>query len=98
MHPADDPLLIRPRKPRPAEIIRATLSSALASLKGSLMALLPIVLVIAFFQLVVLQQPIPNLGEILIGALLVLAGLALFVRGLELALFPIGEELSLIHI
>lgn len=94
MHPADDPLLIHPRKPRPAEIIRATLSSALASLKESLMALLPIVLVIAFFQLVVLRQPIPNLGEILFGALLVLAGLALFVRGLELALFPIGEEMA----
>lgn len=56
--------------------------------------LAPIVAVIAFFQLVILQQPIPNLGEILYGTLLVLLGLALFVRGLELGLFPIGESLA----
>lgn len=58
------------------------------------MALLPIVLVIAFFQLIVLQQSIPGLGQILRGAVLVLVGLALFVRGLQMALFPIGEELA----
>ncbi len=58
------------------------------------MALLPIVLVIAFFQLIVLRQPIPRLGEMLWGALLVLLGLALFVRGLQMALFPIGEEMA----
>ena len=58
------------------------------------MALLPIVLVIAFFQLIVLRQPIPRLGEMLWGGLLVLLGLALFVRGLQMALFPIGEEMA----
>ena len=58
------------------------------------MALLPIVLVITFFQLIVLQQSIPRLGQILRGAVLVLVGLALFVRGLQMALFPIGEELA----
>jgi hypothetical protein len=58
------------------------------------MALLPIVLVVAFFQLAVLRQPIPNLGEILWGVVLVLLGLALFVRGLQMALFPIGEEMA----
>ena len=51
-------------------------------------------LVIAFFQLIVLQQSIPGLGQILRGAVLVLVGLALFVRGLQMALFPIGEELA----
>lgn len=58
------------------------------------MALLPIVLVISFFQLLILRQPIPNLGDIMAGALMVLIGLALFVRGLEMALFPIGEEMA----
>jgi hypothetical protein len=58
------------------------------------MALLPIVLVVAFFQLAVLRQPIPDLGEILWGVVLVLLGLALFVRGLQMALFPIGEEMA----
>jgi hypothetical protein len=94
MHPADDPLVSNPRKPGTLEILRAAMRSSLTSLKESALALLPIVLVIAFFQLVVLRQPVPNIGNILLGALLVLIGLALFVRGLELALFPIGEEMA----
>lgn len=53
-----------------------------------------IVAVIAFFQLVVLQQPIPNLGEILVGVLLVILGLTFFIRGLEMGLFPIGESMA----
>ena len=56
--------------------------------------LLPIVIVIAFFQLLVLQQPIPNLGELLVGTLFVMIGLAMFVRGLEMGLFPIGESMA----
>lgn len=50
--------------------------------------------VIGFFQLVVLQQPIPNLAELLVGTLFVMIGLALFVRGLEMGLFPIGETMA----
>jgi hypothetical protein len=56
--------------------------------------LLPIVVVIAFFQLAVLQQPLPNLAELLLGTLFVVIGLALFVRGLEMGLFPIGESMA----
>jgi len=56
--------------------------------------LLPIIVVIAFFQLVILKQPIPNLNEILIGTLFVVVGLALFIKGLEMALFPIGETIA----
>lgn len=56
--------------------------------------LAPIIVVVAFFQLVVLQQAIPNVNDILIGTLLVVVGLALFVRGLEMGLFPIGESLA----
>jgi hypothetical protein len=50
--------------------------------------------VIGFFQLVVLQQPIPNLAELLVGTLFVMIGLALFVKGLEMGLFPIGETMA----
>jgi hypothetical protein len=74
--------------------LTAVLKRSLASLTESAVALLPIILVIAFFQLVVLQQPIPGLGNIFAGALLVLLGLALFVQGLQMALFPIGEEMA----
>ena len=56
--------------------------------------MLPIVLVVAFFQVVVLQEPVPNLDRILIGSLLVILGLAFFVRGLEQGLFPIGESIA----
>lgn len=56
--------------------------------------LLPIILVVAFFQLVVLNKPIPNYSQLLIGTISVIIGLALFIRGLELALFPVGESLA----
>ena len=63
-------------------------------LLGSLRDLAPIILVIAFFEIVVLQTMPEGLVGIVIGALLVLAGLTLFIIGLELALFPIGESLA----
>ena len=61
---------------------------------GSLRDLLPIVVVIAFFQLVVLQEPLPNLFSILSGLLLVVLGLTFFIFGLEMGLFPIGESMA----
>ncbi len=70
------------------------LKAFLQSLLGSCYDLLPIVVVIGFFQLAVLQQPIPNLVEILIGSFFVLIGLTLFVQGLEMGLFPLGESLA----
>ena len=60
----------------------------------SIKDLLPIVAVIAFFQLVVLRQPIPNLTELLTGTLLVVIGLTLFVHGLKTGLFPLGETMA----
>jgi hypothetical protein len=61
---------------------------------GSVRDLAPIVIVIAFFQYFILQQPMDNALALVGGALLVLLGLTLFVYGLELALFPIGESLA----
>ena len=56
--------------------------------------LLPIIVVIAFFQLIVLQQPIPNLLDLLAGLLFVVLGLTFFIHGLEMGLFPIGESMA----
>lgn len=56
--------------------------------------LAPIIIVIAFFQLVVLQQPLPNLGQLIFGTGLVILGLTFFVFGLEMGLFPIGESMA----
>ena len=71
-------------------VIRRLASNLLDSCKD----LLPIVLVVAFFQIIVLDQPIPELGNILLGGLSVLIGLTFFVSGLRLGLFPIGENLA----
>ena len=61
---------------------------------GSLRDLLPIVAVIAFFQLAVLQEPLPHLLSILTGLVLVVLGLTFFIFGLEMGLFPIGESMA----
>ena len=66
----------------------------LKSLLDSVRDLAPIAVVIAFFQLVVLHQPIPDLADLLFGSVLVILGLTFFVRGLEMGLFPIGERLA----
>ncbi len=70
------------------------LRSLLRFVSGSARDLTPIVLVIALFQLVVLQQPFPDLRNIAIGLVMVLLGLAFFVRGLDLGLFPLGESMA----
>ena len=56
--------------------------------------LLPIVLLFGFFQLVVIRQPIANLRRIIVGSVYVLLGLALFLTGLEDALFPLGKIMA----
>ncbi|NND44719.1 MAG: DUF1538 domain-containing protein [Xanthomonadales bacterium] len=75
-------------------MLALALGRSLKSLRESALALLPIVLVIAFFQAVVLRQPIPDLASILAGGAMVMLGLSLFVSGLQMALFPIGEEMG----
>ena len=66
----------------------------LRPLLDSFRDLLPIIVVVGFFQLFILKQPIPNWPSLLTGTLFVLLGLTLFIRGLEMALFPIGESLA----
>lgn len=61
---------------------------------GSLRDLLPIIVVIAAFQLLVFQQPLENFASVVAGLGLVVLGLTLFVFGLEMGLFPIGEQLA----
>jgi hypothetical protein len=64
------------------------------TLMGSCKDLLPIIIVIAFFQFAVLQQSMPNIGDIVIGLILVVLGLTFFIYGLEMGLFPIGESMA----
>lgn len=55
---------------------------------------LPIVTVLAFFQVVIIRRRPANLRRIVIGFVYVLLGLTLFLVGLEEALFPIGEIMA----
>lgn len=71
-----------------------SLKALARSLLGSLRDLLPVILVVLFFQLAVLQQPLPNLGQLLFGTFLVVLGLTFFINGLEMGLFPVGESLA----
>ena len=61
---------------------------------GALRDLAPIIAVIAFFQIVVLQQPFPDLANVVVGLICVVAGLTLFIQGLESGLFPLGEAIA----
>lgn len=65
-----------------------------APLLSSARDLIPIVTVVLFFQLAVFRQPLPNLGPMILGLVFVIIGLALFVTGLELGLFPLGERMA----
>ncbi len=56
---------------------------------------LPILILIIFFQLVVLKQTIPHLKRVVIGGIYVVIGLALFLMGLEKALFPVGNIMAI---
>ena len=71
-----------------------SLQAVCYALFDSLRDLLPIIIVIGFFQFAVLQQPIPNFGEIALGIVFVVIGLTLFVQGLNMGLFPIGETMA----
>jgi len=55
--------------------------------------MLPVVIVVVAFQYLVIQQPFPDVARLVWGALLVLLGLTLFIRGLTMSLFPLGESL-----
>lgn len=58
------------------------------------MDLFPIIVVVVFFQTVVIRQPFPELVEVIFGFLFVIVGLMLFIEGLEIGLFPIGETMA----
>ncbi|MBC8270145.1 MAG: DUF1538 domain-containing protein [Rhodospirillaceae bacterium] len=72
----------------------SALADFLRLLAGSFRDLLPIILTVAFFQIVVLQQPFPNLDEVLFGLVFVVVGLTLFIQGLEMGLFPLGNDMA----
>ena len=66
------------------------LNTVLATIRD----VLPIAAIIFGFQILVIRKPIPHMRRVLTGFVYVLAGLALFLVGLEEALFPLGKLMA----
>ncbi len=75
-------------------MIKESLKIFAGDLKHSFRDLVPIVIVVALFQGAIIQTVPENLLSIVVGLTIVAVGLALFIRGLELGIFPIGEGLA----
>ncbi len=75
-------------------VVLLGLKALFQSMLGSVRDLLPIILVIAFFQIFVIKQPVPDLVGLITGVFLVILGLTFFIYGLEMGLFPIGESMA----
>jgi hypothetical protein len=61
---------------------------------GLFIDVLPIAVILIGFQVLVLRRQIHNKAQVFIGLIFVLMGLALFLEGLELALFPLGRLMA----
>ena len=66
----------------------------LDTFSSTIFDILPIMVIIFGFQFLVIRKPIPNLRRTLVGFVYVLVGLALFLVGLEEALFPLGKLMA----
>lgn len=61
---------------------------------STILDVLPIAMIIFGFQFLHLKRPIPNMKKVLQGFAYVLIGMAFFLEGLELALFPLGKAMA----
>jgi len=75
-------------------VIVYLLKALFKAVSGSAKDLAPIVGVIVVFQSLILRQPFPDLAGTVVGLILVVFGLALFVVGLDVGLFPLGESMA----
>lgn len=72
------------------ELLQTTLSTFGSTIRD----VAPIIVLLVFFQYVVLRKPVRNLKKVIVGLVYIVAGLALFLVGLEQALFPLGEVMA----
>jgi len=61
---------------------------------GLVKDVLPIATILIGFQVLILRRPIVNPAKVFTGMIFVLLGLALFLEGLGLALFPLGRLMA----
>lgn len=64
------------------------------SLGSTVRDVLPILLIIVFFQFVVLRRRVADPMRLVLGIAAVIAGLAIFLVGLEVGLFPLGKTMA----
>lgn len=64
------------------------------SFSGTIRDVLPIIIVLGFFQAVAIRKPLPHMKRIIFGMGLVIVGLAIFLVGLEKCIFPIGKAMA----
>lgn len=64
------------------------------TLLGTFRDVMPIAAIIIGFQILIIRKPIHQPKKIFVGFFYVLLGIALFLQGLEMALFPIGELMA----
>lgn len=74
--------------------VQDQLAALLKELGRNLRDLIPILCVVVLFQWLVIGQPMPQVERRLGGVILALLGLTLFVRGLTMSIFPLGESLA----
>ena len=82
---------------RKTEIVLSITDKAIAlffELLSVITDVLPILIVIFFFQYVIIKKAVPNLSRIAWGIIFVILGLYAFIVGLEMGLFPIGEAMA----
>jgi hypothetical protein len=56
--------------------------------------ILPIAAIIIGFQVLVIRKPLAHPKKMLVGFIYVLLGIAFFLKGLEMALFPLGKLMA----
>ena len=66
----------------------------LSALWETLRSILPLTAILALFQLIVLRKPIDNIKEFGTGFLLSVLGLHLFLKGVSMSLFPLGDSVG----
>ena len=74
--------------------MNALFSDLIVTLWHTLLDVAPIVLTLFFFQIVILKQPLAHGMQIMKGLIYVVLGLALFLVGLERAIFPLGDSMA----
>ena len=70
------------------------ITTAVKTIGSTTLDVLPIAVFLLGFQALVIRKPLPNVKRMLAGFALVIAGLGLFLIGLEQALFPVGRLMA----